>query len=186
MKNDELIHYGVIGMRWGIRRYQNPDGTLTKAGLKRYTDGRSYHNLNKRGKKLQKIVRDQAYANRDILADYDREYFRLNSTKTNKHAKRLIDDINEKYNGYKKIKDIYDANKTSKYKKKMELAYEKYEDALDTLKYANIRDNDRLYEKYIERLAEKTLTQLNSEVTESGKYFIKTLIGDYYKHKLDY
>ena len=41
-------------------------------------------------------------------------------------------------------------------------------------------------EKYLERLAEKTLTQLNSEVTESGKYFVKTLIGDYYKHKLDY
>ena len=51
MKNDELMHYGVIGMRWGIRRYQNPDGTLTKAGLKRYTDGRNYRNLNKRGKK---------------------------------------------------------------------------------------------------------------------------------------
>ena len=30
-----LVHYGVKGMRWGVRRYQNKDGSLTKAGKKR-------------------------------------------------------------------------------------------------------------------------------------------------------
>ena len=33
--SDELCHYGIRGMKWGIRRYQNPDGTLTEAGRKR-------------------------------------------------------------------------------------------------------------------------------------------------------
>lgn len=33
---NELKHWGIKGMRWGIRRYQNPDGTLTEAGKKRY------------------------------------------------------------------------------------------------------------------------------------------------------
>ena len=32
----ELYHHGIKGQKWGIRRFQNPDGTLTEAGRKRY------------------------------------------------------------------------------------------------------------------------------------------------------
>lgn len=31
-----LCHHGIKGQKWGLRRYQNPDGTLTDAGRKRY------------------------------------------------------------------------------------------------------------------------------------------------------
>lgn len=35
------MHFGILGMKWGVRRYQNYDGSLTKAGKKRYDDGNS-------------------------------------------------------------------------------------------------------------------------------------------------
>lgn len=33
---NELMHWGIKGMKWGVRRYQNKDGSLTPAGKKRY------------------------------------------------------------------------------------------------------------------------------------------------------
>lgn len=61
--NDELYHYGVLGMRWGVRRYQKKDGTLTNSGKKRYdkemgrlkAEEKIIKNKNRTQSKLEKL-----------------------------------------------------------------------------------------------------------------------------------
>ena len=55
---NELKHYGVKGMRWGIRRYQNPDGTRTAAGKKRYRDKPSFLKTKKKTNKQKELTND--------------------------------------------------------------------------------------------------------------------------------
>lgn len=38
-----LEHFGIKGQKWGVRRYQNPDGSLTSAGKKRYLTSDGTH-----------------------------------------------------------------------------------------------------------------------------------------------
>lgn len=58
--NDTIVHYGVKGMKWGIRRYQNPDGTLTEAGKNR---------ANKEARRKVVKERKEASKNRVLLSD---------------------------------------------------------------------------------------------------------------------
>lgn len=63
-----LEHHGILGQRWGVRRFQNPDGSLTKAGQKRY--GETKEQFGKTDKQIQNRLNDlskaMAYNNRDI------------------------------------------------------------------------------------------------------------------------
>lgn len=51
----ELYHHGVKGMRWGIRRYQNKDGSLTAAGQKRYERDIRENNAKKKDNRIKDL-----------------------------------------------------------------------------------------------------------------------------------
>lgn len=59
LRTDVICHHGILGMKWGVRRYQNKDGSLTAAGKKRYysfpnSEGVSSTWLSKKGEKAFK------------------------------------------------------------------------------------------------------------------------------------
>lgn len=61
-----LQHHGILGMKWGVRRYQNPDGTLTAAGKTRYSDGpsRKQRRAQKTYDRIKSVRNDEARMDR--------------------------------------------------------------------------------------------------------------------------
>lgn len=49
--NNDLRHYGIKGQKWGVRRFQKKDGTLTPSGIKRYSDAERRAQMNKIAKR---------------------------------------------------------------------------------------------------------------------------------------
>ena len=60
--NNELQHFGIKGMKWGVRRYQNKDGSLTPAGKKRYDESDEEREKKEKSKKTKAKIATAAVA----------------------------------------------------------------------------------------------------------------------------
>lgn len=69
MGENELRHYGIKGMKWGVRRYQNADGSLTPAGKKRYSRDILDNNAKK---KENRMIIESPDPNRWVREDLER------------------------------------------------------------------------------------------------------------------
>ena len=73
VNDGELYHWGIKGMKWGVRRYQNPDGTLTPAGRKRLEKA----DYKWAKKKTDKITAQAKKASQRELDAYGKELLQL-------------------------------------------------------------------------------------------------------------
>ena len=69
---DYLMHHGVKGMRWGIRRYQNKDGSLTNAGKKHVSNYKTARSLNRKvDQEARKLINSDPRLKKDFGNDTD-------------------------------------------------------------------------------------------------------------------
>ena len=89
--SDELSHFGVKGMKWGVRRYENYDGSLTQRGLKRYRKTEANYNYSKNKYKTKKAEYKQGTATKWDVANAKKE-MRDDKRTMKKYYKQLHND----------------------------------------------------------------------------------------------
>lgn len=96
VNNEELYHHGILGQKWGIRRYQNYDGSYTQAGMKRYNKSLdAYKSANERYKKAKKNKEDKVelvnskMARKKAMRQLDKDYKHLKQDKLGDKGKAL-------------------------------------------------------------------------------------------------
>lgn len=153
MENNTLQHHGIPGMKWGVRRYQRKDGTLTKAGEKRYN------------KEMVKLKAEQA---RVKQAEKDKvKLAKLNALKadveTRKKALSGDDDKETKAKETKAKEPKSKKEKPSSKKKISDMSDEEIQARIDRLNLEN---------KYRELMTPKDPPS-NAKDKRTGREFVK-------------
>lgn len=82
----EIYHHGIKGQKWGVRRFQYKDGSLTKSGLKRYADDATVIKKGTTFNRISTVAEKKANKGRTYLTytDSDHDYYKENMTKFRK------------------------------------------------------------------------------------------------------
>ena len=109
-----LEHYGILGMKWGVRRFQNPDGSLTEEGRKRYGDILTKDQMNNMVKSYntmhgthKTITKNTLFKTKDG-ATYDHKGRRVNAETNVEDPTESNSEVKKTDTRHKKVSDMTD------------------------------------------------------------------------------
>ena len=114
----ELYHHGIKGMKWGVRRFRNEDGSLTDAGKKRYARDadQAMKSLDKYGRKVKNPLTKE-------------EIVRTNNA--SKQGGKIVSGAQSVVQGAQKINDIANPQPRNRYNKRPNLTQEEMDKMSD-------------------------------------------------------
>lgn len=123
-KTESLVHYGIRGMKWGVRRYQNKDGSLTPAGKRRVSKDyakrmkrvSSYIKNTHNSRQVQSYNKAADYMNSGGIEEFNRKQekkYGKDFAKRDGYEKDYIRLFDEKVSGYYNV-SLYSALRENK------------------------------------------------------------------------
>ena len=181
---NELQHHGIKGQKWGVRRFQNPDGSWTAAGRERYGKGvdprlslggaatKAYNGTLKRGTKIYRIT------NNKNDTTYDNKKYVSLSKEDHKKWQNYIGDAYKRGGGeaynveYKTTKEL----KIADYQEVGKIFMEKMQDNMAKTKMINDTKYAANQFNYTSDDAYDMLSLNFAMQTETGKMFVQELM----------